>query len=361
VEKFKDEIMAVRTTLQSTFADIEIGDGLPPRLIAEIGLNHNGSFDLAKELIYQAALAGASFVKFQKRSPADLAMAYFLDAPFDKSPALGKTQREVRERLELSLEEYITLREYAESLGLIFFASAFDIPSLEFLRQAGISIIKVASHSITHGPLLEKIANYKMPVICSFGGTTENERDQAFEILKGNPLVILHCVSSYPTPDNLIKLDTINYLKERYEVPIGFSSHEEGIDFSIAATILGASMLERHFTLHRSMVGLDHSISLTPDEFSELAEKIKRLLIGRGISQGLMPEEEIAKYNYHVAVCASKFIASGQAITAEMITCKQPLHDPKKFFSGLEYNAILGKIALTDIQEDTPIERTNLK
>ena len=353
--------MMIRTTFPTPFGYTEIGEGLPPHLIAEIGLNHNGSFDLAKELIHQAAEAGAGFVKFQKRSPVDLAMASFLDAPFEKRPALGKTQREVRDRLELSLEEYISLREYAESLGLILFASAFDIPSLEFLRQAGVSIIKVASHSITHGPLLEKIAEYEMPVICSFGGTTENERDQAFEILNGNPLVILHCVSAYPTPDNLIKLDTIKYLKERYGVPIGFSSHEEGIDYSVAAAILGASMIERHFTLHRSMIGLDHSISLTPDEFMEMAEKIKRLLKGRGISQGLMPEEELAKYNYHVAVCASKFIASGQAITAKMITCKQPLHDPEKFFSGLEYNSVIGKTALTDIQEDAPIERTNLK
>ncbi len=353
--------MAVRISLPTENGSMEIGDDLPVQLIAEIGLNHNGSFELAKKLIEQAALAGAGLVKFQKRSPADLAMASFLDAPFEKCPELGKTQREVRERLELTIVEYIKLREYAESLGLIFFASAFDIPSLEFLREAGIAIIKIASHTVTHGPLLEKIASYGMPVICSFGGTTEQERDQAFNILKNNPLVILHCVSSYPTPDHLVKLDTINYFQERYQVPVGFSSHEDGIGFSVAAATIGASMIERHFTLDKTMIGLDHSISLIPDEFSEMANRIRRLENGRGVSLDLMEEEKGAKYNYHVAVCAAEFISRGQVIRPEMITCKQPLQNPEKYFSGLEYESVIGKIVLNDIEEDTPIERRNLK
>lgn len=353
--------MALRTTFTTDVGEIEIGEGLPPHLIAEIGLNHNGSYELAEQMIFQASLSGASIVKFQKRSPKDLAVADFLDAPFEKCPALGKTQRIVRERLELSLDEYRQLRNYAESLGLIFCASAFDIPSFDFLQQAGVPIIKLASHSVTNGPLLAKVADSKLPVICSFGGTTEMERDRAFELLKNNPLVILHCVSSYPTQDQLIKLDTISYLKERYRVPVGFSSHEEGIDISVAATLLGACMVERHFTLDRAMVGLDQPISLTPAEFSEMAQKIRRLQKVRGVTTGLMPEEQAAKYAYHVAVCSVGEIAAGTQISGEMLTCKQPLGDPEKFFTGFELDQVVGKTAQQTISADTPILRELIK
>ncbi len=347
----------LRTTFATSLGEIEIGEGLPPHLIAEIGLNHNGSVELARKMIYQAALAGASMVKFQKRSPADLAVASFLDAPFEKCPALGKTQRLVRDRLELSLEAYVELREYAESLGLIFFASAFDLPSFEFLQQVGVTIIKLASHSVTNGPLLEAVAESGLPVICSFGGTTETERDRAFALLQNNPLVILHCVSSYPTQDHLVKLDTIPYLQNRYQVPVGFSSHEEGIDISVAASLLGACMIERHFTLDRAMVGLDQPISLLPQEFAEMALKIRRLQKARGISDGLMAEEHAAKYAYHVAICSATEIPAGTVITAEMLCCKQPLVDPKTFFTGFELDQAIGKTARETIPADVPIAR----
>ncbi len=353
--------MTIRTTFATSFGEIEIGDSLPPHLIAEIGLNHNGSVELAKAMIRKAALSGASFVKFQKRSPADLATNAFLDESFEKCPALGRTQRQVRDRLELSLDEYKELRCFAESLGLIFFASAFDIPSFEFLQQVGISIVKIASHSLTHGRLLERVAASGLPVVCSFGGATEEERDQAFAILKDNPLVILHCVSAYPTPDHLIRLDTIPYLKKRYQVPIGFSSHEAGIDFSVGAAVIGAAMIERHFTLDRAMVGLDHSISLTPAEFAEMARRVKRLQNGRGINTGLLPEETTAKYNYHVAVCTTLPVSKGDVLTEAMLTCKQPLKDPSRYFSGLEYRQVIGRKVGTDIPADTPIARSDLR
>jgi sialic acid synthase SpsE len=349
--------MALRTTFNTGLGELEIGEGLPPHLIAEIGLNHNGSLELAEQMIFQASLSGASIVKFQKRSPKDLAVAAFLDAPFEKCPAMGKTQRIVRERLELSLDEYRRLRAYAESLGLIFCASAFDLPSFEFLQQAGVPIIKLASHSVTNGPLLQKVADSKLPVICSFGGTTEEERDRAFALLKNNPLVILHCVSSYPTQDQLVKLDTIGYLRERYQVPVGFSSHEEGIDISVAATLLGACMVERHFTLDRAMVGLDQPISLTPNEFSEMAQKIRRLQKVRGVNAGVMPEEQAAKYAYHVAVCSVEEIPAGTRISEAMLTCKQPLGDPEKYFTGFELDQVAGRTAKQAIAADTPIPR----
>jgi sialic acid synthase SpsE len=202
--------MDLQVTFKTPLCNIQIGDGLPTHLIAEIGLNHNGSLDLAKQMVLQVALSGATFVKFQKRTPEILTSSEFLDSSFSKCPSLGSTQREVRKRLELTIEAYKELKKYAEQLGLIFSASAFDLPSLDFLMELDTPVIKVASHSITNAPLLKKIAEYKIPTICSFGGTTEGERDRAFDILQSNPLIIFHCVSSYPTPDFLVKLDTIS-------------------------------------------------------------------------------------------------------------------------------------------------------
>ena len=349
--------MSIRVKFPTQNGTIEIGEGLPTYLISEIGLNHNGSEQLAREMIYQSALSGATFVKFQKRSPSDLATADFLDAPFEKCPVLGSTQREVRERLELPLDMYIRLREYAESLGLVFFASAFDLPSLHFLFDAGVSIIKVASHSITNGPLLAELAERKTPVIVSLGGTTAKERDSAISVLKDNPMVLLHCVSAYPTPDSLVKIDTIEELKQRYNKPVGFSSHEVGIDISVSASLLGACMIERHFTLKTSMVGLDHGISLEPEEFSEMAKKITRLRQIRGKVGDIQQAEKIAKHAYHVAICAAKDIPQGTVITEDLLVCKQPLGDPEIYFTGMEMSAIVGSTALSDLDSDKAIPR----
>ena len=351
----------MKVSIKTSFGVVEIGDNLPTHLIAEIGLNHNGSLELAKKMTYHAALSGASIVKFQKRSPENLAIASFLDEPFVKCPAFGKTQRQVRERLELSFNQYVELKKYTESLGLIFCVTAFDLKSLEFLMKLETPIIKIASHSITNQELLQKIAEYNIPVICSFGATTAEERDRAFQILKGNPLVIMHCVSSYPTPDNLAKIDTIKYYSEKYKVPIGYSSHENGIDLSIAASVIGATVIERHFTLNRAMIGLDQSISLLPKEFSKLALKIRRIANSIGISKDLISEEKGTKYSYHVAVCSKDEILKGDIIKRENIICKQPLSDPEKFFTGFEMDEVIGKRAKRNISKDIQISRTDIE
>jgi sialic acid synthase len=336
---------------------IEIGAGLPTHLIAEIGLNHNGSERLARDMIYSASLHGATFVKLQKRSPSDLASGDFLDSPFNKCPSLGCTQREVRERLELSLDSYVRLREYADELGLIFFASAFDLPSLEFLLKAGVKIIKIASHSLTNGPLLERVAQLKLPTVLSLGGSTQKEQDLAISLLRPCPLVLMHCVSNYPTPDGLAKIDTITYLVERYGLPVGYSSHEQGVDLSVAASTLGACLIERHFTLSRSMIGLDQSISLEPSEFSLLASSIKRIHAARGVSECIQDGESGAKNSYHVAVRASRDLMKGEVLARGMLVCKQPLLDAASYFTGLEVSDLIGLRLLCDIPSDMPIPR----
>jgi len=353
--------MKLRTILPTHSGAIAVGDGLPAYLIAEIGLNHNGSEELAKEMIHAAAIAGATFVKFQKRFPESLADSTFLDAEFEKAPAFGMTQRQVRHALELDLGSYQRLKKYAESLGLIFFATAFDLQSLDFLLEAGVSIIKIASHSVTNGPLLKKIADQKLPVICSLGASTLKEKDYAFDLLQHNPLVLLHCVSAYPTPDHMAFLDTIAYYKERYQRPVGFSSHEVGIDISMASVAMGACMIERHFTIDRSMIGLDQGISLEPSEFGELARKVRRMIAVRGVINEPNSDELMTKNKYHVSVHTAKTLTAGTVITADMICCKQPLGDAAHYFTGTQVDEVIGKKLTSDLEADVAIPRELLK
>jgi sialic acid synthase SpsE len=220
--------------------------------------------------------------------------------------------------------------------------------------------VKIASHSFTNGPLLHQIAKLKLPVIASIGASTLQEQEKSLNILKDNPVVLMHCVSAYPTPDNMTTIDTITYLRERYKVPVGFSSHEVGIDISIAASVLGACAIERHFTMNRAMVGLDQPISLEPEEFSRMALIIRRLNSARGINKGLHDLEKTAKYNYHVSVCANQHIPIGTIISGDMLICKQPLIDPALYFTGLELDTVIGLQAKTELMSDAPILRTSV-
>jgi N-acetylneuraminate synthase len=349
-----------RIKIKTNLCNIEIGDNLPVHLIAEIGLNHNGSVELAKKMIKVAAYSGATFVKFQKRNPATLASPEYLNAPFEKCPSMGSTQLEVRERLELSKSEYLELIEYSEQLGVIFFASAFDLESLNFLTDLNIPIIKLASHSMTNGPLLNRIAELGVPIMCSLGGLTEEEIEASLSILKNNEKVIMHCVSSYPTKDSDIYLDTITKLKKGINAPIGYSSHEIGTDMSLAAAALGATIIERHFTINRAMIGLDQTISLNPEEFSNLAIQLKRLYQARGVKTQPLQDEINVKNNYHVGVYTTRELIKGSKVREEDICCMQPLVSRSEFFTGLEYSSLIGAEVLVDIPQTSIVPRSSI-
>lgn len=340
---------------------VKIGDGLPPLAIAEIGLNHNGSLKLAHELIDISARSGASIVKFQKRSPADLATASFLDKPFEKCPQFGSTQRKVRERHELSFSDFKELKQHADSLGVMFATSAFDLPSFEFAMKVGVPFIKVASHSITNVPYLKAIAETKIPVVASLGASTWQEKDQAYEILQHSPVVLLHCVSAYPCHDGLCKIDTITELRKRYRCPIGYSGHEAGFNISLAAVSLGACLVEKHITMNKSMMGLDHAISLEPQEFANMVMGFKQIAAARGVVPGLMPEESAARTQYHVSIVAKRAIKKGELIQSDMILFKQPLGQPGENFLSYEQSLVIGKKAGVDLLADEPIPRKALE
>jgi len=324
-------------------------------IIAEAGLNHNGSMELARNLIDVVASAGADAVKFQKRNVGSLAVGHVLDARDNRFPGLGTTYRQIRERLEFNFEQYQELKEYVESRGLDFLCTPFDHQSVDFLERLGVNSYKVASHSNTNLPLLKEIAAIGKSVYMSTGACTLEELDDAVEVFKSRSirLTLLHCVSSYPTPVEEVNLGMIDFYRKRYEVPVGYSGHEIGYIPTIAAVALGAAAVERHFTMDKGLAGFDHKLSLEPAELKAMLKDIRAVEESLGITEKSVTEREIITRNkYKVSMASRQAISKGTIITAEMITYKNPgtgIH-PR------DADKVLGKKAAVDIPEDVLIQ-----
>jgi N-acetylneuraminate synthase len=264
-----------------------IGESEPVYVIAEIGLNHNGDIDLAMELIDVAADAGAQAVKFQKRTPEISTPEHMKNTPRD-TPWGRMTYLEYRYRVEFSRAQYVEIGDYATMRGLDWFASPWDVPSVEFLEDLNVSAHKVASASVTDIAMLEALAATGKPIILSTGMSTLEQIDRAVEVLGTANLVILHATSTYPLPPAEANLRTITTLQRRYAgVPIGYSGHETGLQISYAAVALGAVAVERHITLDRAMWGSDHGASLEPEDFRQLVRDIRivEAALGDGVKR----------------------------------------------------------------------------
>jgi len=258
-----------------TIGSREIGDGLPSYVIGEIGLNHNGSVDLAKKLIDVAADAGAQAVKFQKRTPA-ISTPEHMKNVLRETPWGEMTYLEYRYRVEFDREQYIEIGDHATLRGLDWFASPWDVPAVEFLEDLNVVAHKVASASVTDLDLLAALAATGKPVILSTGMSTMQQIDAAVEVLGTDNLVILHATSTYPLPPEEANLRMIPTLRAAYPgIPIGYSGHERGLQISLAAVALGATAVERHITLDRAMWGSDHAASLEPTGFEHLVRDIR--------------------------------------------------------------------------------------
>ncbi|GAA1786257.1 N-acetylneuraminate synthase family protein [Agromyces lapidis] len=270
-----------------------IGPGHPVYVIGEIGLNHNGDVEIAKRLIDVAAESGAQAVKFQKRTPEIATPEHMRDVPRE-TPWGTMSYLEYRHRVEFGEAEYLDIASYAMRAGLDWFASPWDVPSVEFLERLDVAAHKVASASVTDLALLAAIAATGKPVICSTGMSTLEEIDRAVEVLGTERLVLLHATSSYPMPPEEANLRTIDTLRGRYPgVPIGYSGHERGLQISLAAVALGAVAVERHITLDRAMWGSDQAASLEPTGFEHLVRDIR--VIGEAMGDGVkrvFPGEE---------------------------------------------------------------------
>ena len=266
-------------------------------IIAEIGINHNGSLKIAKDLIQMAKSAGCDAVKFQKRDIQTVYTEEELNKP-RKSP-WGNTQREQKEGLEFSKKEYDEIDKFCNSIKINWFASAWDIKSLEFLDKYNLKYNKIASAMITHLEFLKQAAKRKKYTFISTGMSGYKEIDNAIKIFKENDcrFELMHSVSAYPAPEDQLNLNLIQKMKEKYKCNVGYSGHEPSVSPSLIAVTLGASSLERHITLDRSMYGSDQSASLEERGLKELVSIIRKApkVIGDGEKKILDCEIDVAK------------------------------------------------------------------
>ncbi|WP_061963299.1 N-acetylneuraminate synthase family protein [Demequina aurantiaca] len=264
-----------------TIGSNQIGQGRPVYVIAEIGLNHNGSVETALQLIDVAANAGCQAVKFQKRTPAISTPEHMKDTPRE-TPWGTMTYLDYRYKVEFEKEEYDQIAAYCHAKGMDWFASPWDEPSVDFLEDRDAMAYKIASASVTDLSMLAKIRETGKPVILSTGMSTIEQVDAAVETLGLDNLIILHATSTYPLPPEEANLRMIPTLMERYGVPTGYSGHEPGLQISLAAVALGACVVERHITLDRTMWGSDHAASLEPQGLDHLVRDIRIIETGLG-------------------------------------------------------------------------------
>ncbi len=275
--------------------DALVGAGQPVYVIGEIGINHNGDLDIARKLIDVAADAGCQAVKFQKRTP-EICVPLEQRDQIRQTPWGEMTYMEYKIRTEFGLDEYTEIAKYCQERGLHWFASPWDVPSVDFLEAMDVVTHKVASASVTDLELLRALAATGKPIILSTGMSTLEEIDRAVEILGTSKLVLMHATSTYPLPPEEANLRTIVTLQERYGVPVGYSGHERGLQISLAAVTLGAVTVERHITLDRTMWGSDHAASLEPAGLEHLVRDIRIIetALGDGVKR-VFPGEEAPK------------------------------------------------------------------
>jgi N-acetylneuraminate synthase len=263
-----------------------VGRGHPTYVIAEIGLNHNGDVGIAKQLIDIAVGAGCDAVKFQKRTP-EICVPPEQRLIERETPWGRMTYMDYRYRVEFEEEQYSEIDNYCSKLGVHWFASPWDVPSVHFLQRYDVVTYKVASASLTDHELLRAIRETGKPIILSTGMSTIEEIDRAVEVVGTERLIMLHATSTYPMPAHEANLRTINTLADRYGVPIGYSGHERGLQISLAAVALGAVAVERHITLDRTMWGSDQAASLEPEGLRHLVRDIRILqdALGDGVKR----------------------------------------------------------------------------
>jgi N-acetylneuraminate synthase len=279
--------------VQIKIGDRVISDDSPVFFIAEIGINHNGSLELAKEIIDLTVACKADAVKFQKRTP-ELCVPEKYKDRIVETPWGVMTYIEYRRKVEFGEAEYQEIARYCQEKNVIWFASAWDLPSVDFLEKYNVPCHKIASGQLTNMELLEKVKQLGKPIILSTGMSTEEEIDNAVQLLKGTDLILLHCNSSYPAADNELNLNYIPRLKQKYpELIIGYSGHERGITASLVAANLGAKVIERHVTSDRAMWGSDQGASIEYPGLRRLIRDLRNLPYWLGDGKKRVYESEI--------------------------------------------------------------------
>lgn len=330
-------------------------------IIAEAGVNHNGSLEFAKQLVREAANAGVDYIKFQTFHAEKCVSKYAEKAEYQKNNT-GKpteSQLEMVKKLELSEDDHLQLIEFCNQLGVKFFSTAFDLESVDFLHSLNIGLWKIPSGEITNFPFLRKIASYNEPVIMSTGMCEVNEINDAIDLLVKSGLdrekiILLHCNTEYPTPFEDVNLKAMDALKAEFNLEVGYSDHTKGIEVSIAAVALGASVIEKHFTLDCNMEGPDHKASLEPDGLRSMVRAIRNIecaISGDGkkhVSNSERKNISIARKS----IVASRNIKKGELLTEENLTVKRPGDG----ISPMMWEQVIGTYATKDFTVDEKIK-----
>ena len=330
-------------------------------IIAEAGVNHNGSIELAKKLIDAAAVAGVDYVKFQTFKTENLVTREALQAAYQKTNIASKnnSQFEMLKKLELTQEQHYELISHCKIRGVKFLSTAFDMDSLKFLSSLQLKIWKIPSGEITNYPYLKQIAKMHQSVIMSTGMSTTDDINDAINALiknglKKTQITILHCNTQYPTPISDVNLKVMLYLHEKFNVKVGYSDHTLGIEVPIAAVALGATVIEKHFTLDRTMNGPDHKASLEPDELNDMVRAIRNIEIALGNGKRKISTTE--RKNILAArksIVALSDIKRGDVFSEKNITAKRPGNG----ISPMKWEETIGTVSTRNYKKDEQLEK----
>tara|TARA_R110002072_G_scaffold1989_2_gene16436 strand:- start:156501 stop:157520 length:1020 start_codon:yes stop_codon:yes gene_type:complete len=327
-------------------------------IIAEAGVNHNGSLENAKKLIDIAAEAGADYVKFQTFKAEAIASKYAEKANYQiDSTGEGESQLSMLKRLELDIDSHRELIKYSEERNIKFLSTAFDLESADELLNLGIDVFKIPSGEITNLPYLRKIASFQKNTILSTGMSSLDEVRAAVNVLLDNGvrkenLTVLHCNTEYPTPFEDVNLNAMQTIKNELGIKIGYSDHTEGVCVSVCAVALGANVIEKHFTIDKNMEGPDHRASLNPEELKRLVKEIRIIEKSLGsFEKTPSPSEKKNIVNVRKSIVASRSIKKGEELREENLTAKRPASG----ISPMDWDIVIGTKATKDYEEDENI------
>jgi sialic acid synthase len=311
-----------------TIDGVEIRDAGDCYVIAEIGHNHQGSVEQAKAMLTVAKDCGANAVKLQKRANRMLYTREFFDQPYDNEFSFGSTYGEHREALELGGDDYVELQRYAREIGITFFATPFDFESADFLAELDTPAFKIASADLVNTPLLRHVAAFGKPILLSTGGATLDDVDRALAVVLplNDQVCVLQCTAAYPCETEDLNLQVITTLRERYpDLVIGLSDHQNGISMALVAYMLGARVIEKHFTLNHAWKGTDHAFSLMPEGLRKLVRDLRRVpvALGDGVKRPL-PVEANPLEKMGKKLVAARDLEQGHVLAAGDIAIKSP-------------------------------------
>ncbi len=327
-------------------------------IIAEAGVNHNGSIEMAKQLIDAAAIAGVDYVKFQTFKAEKLVTKDAKQAEYQQRNAADDSQYAMLKKLELTQRQHEELIAYCKEKGVKFLSTAFDMESVEYLHSLKLGLWKIPSGEITNYPYLKAIAQYGEPVIMSTGMCEMEDVQNAVDVLckhglKKEQITTLHCNTEYPTPMQDVNLRAMQEIKEKVDVKVGYSDHTQGIEVPIAAVALGAEVIEKHFTLDRTLPGPDHKASLEPNELKAMVDAIRNIEQALGDGQKHVSESE--RKNIAIArksIVAARDIKQGEMLTEENLCVKRPGNG----ISPMRWEEMIGTCAMRDFKADELIE-----